>query len=180
MQSPFEIVVRKLIELGFYDYLFPFIITTTIFYALLKKSKLIGESVVVNATLATSIAFLIFGFPVLAGITLSTPFATFFTQVTIWILVFAVGILIASLFYPNIQVFLTKYFIERMSRTIWGLIALGLMLFIISGLLWVMIGPVFVPRPGVIALPLDLLVSISGIIIFAIIIFIAAWMVRGV
>jgi len=125
MEPYFEIVARNLIEIGFYEYILPTLMTAAIIYGLLKKSKLVGESIVVNGTLAISIALLIFGFPALAGISLATPLSTFFTYTIIFILVFVVGILLASLFYPNLQDFLTKYFVERVSRTFWGLIVLG-------------------------------------------------------
>ena len=180
MEPYFEIVARNLIEIGFYEYILPTLMTAAIIYGLLKKSKLVGESIVVNGTLAISIALLIFGFPALAGISLATPLSTFFTYTIIFILVFVVGILLASLFYPNLQDFLTKYFVERVSRTFWGLIVLGLALLIMSNLLWVLIGPTTQPKPGAIVMPLDLIISIVGIIIFTIIIFLATWMMRGV
>ena len=72
MVSLFEEMVQRLIDLGFYDFFLPFILSTAIFYALLKKSKIISDSPLVNATLALSIAFLIFGYPVIAGISVGT------------------------------------------------------------------------------------------------------------
>jgi hypothetical protein len=54
MVSPFEAVAKKMVDLGFYSYIFPFIITSAIFYALIKRSKLFGESVTASAAVALS------------------------------------------------------------------------------------------------------------------------------
>ena len=180
MVSPFEMIVKKMIELGFYDFLFPFLITSAIFYALLKKSKIISESQVVNATLALSISFLIFGFPILANISLATPFSAFFVQTTVFILLFMVGMLIASMFYPDLGKFLTEYFIERKSRTIWVLIALGIAIFVMSGMIGVITGPLITPpKPGMPpGPPADIVVVAGALIIFTIVLLIAASVLR--
>jgi|GEM_PF-1979066 len=181
MTSPFEEIIQRLIDLGFYDFFLPFILSSAIFYALLKKSKIISESSLVNATLALSIAFLIFGYPVIAGISLASPFSNFFVQITIWILIFAFGFLLASLFYPDITKFLTSYFVERRSRFIWVAIVLGIIAFITSGLVSVLTGPLGqTPKPGQTpSPPLDVIALAAGIFILIAIIVIAASVISG-
>jgi len=181
MVSPFEEMIQRLIDLGFYDFFLPFILSTAIFYALLKKSKIISDSPLVNATLALSIAFLIFGYPVIAGISLASPLSSFFVQITIWILIFAFGFLIASLFYPDIAKFLTGYFVERRSRFIWVAVVLGIVAFITSGLVSVFTGPLGQgPKPGQApGPPLDVVALAAGIFILIAIIVIAASVMAG-
>ena len=180
MVSPFEIIVKKMIELGFYDFLFPFLITSAIFYGLLKKSKIVSESQIVNATLALSVSFLIFGFPILANISLATPFSAFFIQTTVFVLIFVIGLLIASMFYPDLGRFLTEYFVERRSRTIWVLIALGIAIFVMSGMVGVITAPLAAPpKPGMPpGPPTDVVVVAAAIVIFTIVLLIAASVLR--
>lgn len=174
----FEIVVRKMIDLGFYDFLFPFIISSALFYAMLRKSKIMGESAVVNGVLALCIALLIFGFPVLAGLSLATPLSTFFVQSTVWILMIFIGILMASFFYPD----LPKMLLERFKRrtTLYIMIAVGISLFISSGLVTTYTHALFAPpKPGAPpAPPVDVILISASIVIFIILILIAAAMVR--
>jgi cytochrome b subunit of formate dehydrogenase len=177
--NPFELIIKKMIDLGFYDFLFPFIIASAIFYALLKKSKVMGESVVINATLALSIALLIFGFPILAGLSLATPLSSFFTQATTWILIFFIAVLMASFFYPDI----TKVLLEQFTRrtALFVMIAIGIALFITSGLVTTftfgLAGP---PKPGAPPTPpLDVILIASSLIIFIVVILVAAALLRG-
>jgi hypothetical protein len=174
--NPFETIINKMISLGFYNYLFPFIITSAIFYALLKKSKVFGESIFINAIISLSIALLIFGYPVIAGISLATPLSTFFTQATVWILVFAIGILLASFFYPD----LTKVLLETFKRrsTLMIMLAIGITLFITSGLLSVFTSGLYASRPGALGPPLDIILIATGLIIFVVLIIIATAITR--
>jgi hypothetical protein len=174
--NPFEMIVNKLIALGFYDFLFPFIITSAIFYALLRKSKVFGESAFINAAISLSIALLIFGFPVIAGISLATPLSTFFTQATVWILIIAIGFLLASFFYPD----LTKVLLETFKRrtTLMMMLAIGITLFITSGLLSVFTSGLYAPRAGAPAPPLDIILIAAGLIIFVVLIIIATAITR--
>ncbi len=174
MANPFEIVVQQLIDLGFYNFLFPFIITAALFFALLKKSKILGESVSINAAVSLSVAFLVFGFPVLAGISLATPLATFFTQVTVWILIIVVGLVFASFFYPDLTGFLSKMITSR--TMLFEMITLGVALMIISGLVITFSGQLSdTPRPGQPpGPPLDVALISAAVIIFVVIILIAS------
>ncbi|MCD6483295.1 MAG: hypothetical protein J7K83_03455 [Candidatus Aenigmarchaeota archaeon] len=128
----FENVAQQLAEAGFFTYFLPFIIFTAFAYALLKRSKVFGDSVVLNGVLAFSLGLLVFGSPFLLGIDLSRALSLFFVQAFSFLLVFFIGILISALFYPD----LLKVLEETMKRrtTMYAMIALGLALFIISGL----------------------------------------------
>ncbi len=174
MANVFETVVQKLIEVGFYDLLI-FVISLTIFYAILRKVKILGESPVVNAVLAFSIAFLIFGFPVIVGFSLTLPLVSFFTQSFVWILVFFIGFLIASFFYPDLPKFLAEKFTSRSMISI--AITIGFVSVIISGL----IGVLWATPPGAggIQLPFDTVITAAGVIIFIILIIVAASIAKG-
>jgi len=178
MASPFEIVIEKMIEFGFYSYIFPFLISSAIFYALFKKSKILGDSVVINAVIALSIAFMVLGFPVLVGFTLETELSLFFTQATVFILIFVVGIIIASVFYPDLPKLLSEQFTRR--TTIYQMIALGIALFVTSGLVIVFTQGVApdpnATRPTATA---DVVLIVSGIVIFIVLIMIAASAIRS-
>ena len=178
MVSPFEIVVKKLSELGFYDFLIPFIISSVVFYAVLKKSKILGDSPVLNGILSLSIAFMIFGFPILTGITLGISLATFFTQLAVFALIFIVALVIASVFYPDLTKTLTETFKSR--NVIWIMIAIGFTLMITSGLITAIFSPaVFGGGAGKLGPPTDVLMLVAGLVIFMVLLIIAAATARG-
>lgn len=169
MTNIFELVIERLLEVGFYDLLI-FIIALSIFYAILKKSKLF-ESPLVNAALAFSVAFLIFGFPIILNYSLVLPMAHFFTQSFLWILVFLVGFLLASFFYPDLPKFLTEKFTSRSMLSIG--IAVGISIAVISGMigiLWVTPAPEEATRPIV---GRETTTIAAGVIIFVILLIIA-------
>ena len=169
MENIFEILITKLIEVGFYDLLI-FVISLTLFYTLLRKVKVFGESPVVVAVLAFSIAFLIFGFPVIVGFSLTLPLVTFFTHSFIWILMLFIGILIASFFYPDLPKFLAEKFTTR-SMLFIG-VAIGITSVIISGLIAVFWATP--PGEGRIQVPFDTVVAAAGVIIFVVLILLAS------
>ena len=174
MANVFETVIQKLIDVGFYDLLI-FVISLTIFYAVLRKVKILGESPVVNAALAFSIAFLIFGYPVIVGFSLTLPLVTFFTQSFVWILIFFIGFLIASFFYPDLPKFLAEKFTSRSMISI--AITIGLASVIISGLIAVLWATP--PAEGGIGIPFDTVITAAGVIIFVILLIVAASVARG-
>jgi hypothetical protein len=173
MTNVFEIIAQKLIDLGVYDFLFPFIITSAIFYGLLKKTKILGESVTINGVLALSIAFLIFGFPKLIGVTLASPFSRFFTGVTVWILIIGTGVLLAGFFYPDLLKFLAEAFTRRTALIV--MIVIGISLFITSGFITVFTGgwtPTAPGAPGP-GISTDVIILAAAIIIFIVLLIIA-------
>lgn len=137
MPNYFELVARKMAELGFFNYLFPFMILLAITYAILRRSKLV-ENKVAAGVLSISISFMIvFGFPLATGFELASPLSAFFMQASVFILVFFIGLLIASFFYPDLAEKLPKFFVRR--TTLFAMIALAFVLFISSGLVGVFI-----------------------------------------
>lgn len=178
MPSLFEPLVKWMIEQGFYSFLFPWIITSAIFYGLLRKSKVFGESPVLNGVVSISIAFLIIGFPFLSQFSLALPISTFFTQATVFLLILVIGFIFASLFYPDLSKFLLEKFTRRTTLSI--LIVLGIALFITSGLVGVFTYGIGKPaEPGTPSPPTDVIILAAGIIIFMVIIIIAGAMVMG-
>lgn len=179
MASIFQPVVEKLIELGFYEFFFPWLITAAIFFGLFRKSKILGESPVLNGVVALSIAFLVFGFPVIAGFSLALPISSFFTQATAIILFIVMGLLLASAFVPDLRDFLGKAFTRR--TILWEMLAIGLTLFITSTLVsifWTQAGkPV---APGAPPAPsTDIITIAAGIIIFVVLLIIASSVAIG-
>lgn len=110
MVNFFEIAVQKLIDVGFYNFLLPFILFVTLFYAVLRKTKLLGDSEIVHGVLSVVFGLFIFGMPVILGNSLTVPLATFLTQGAVAMLVFIIGLLIASFFYPNLMESLPQIF----------------------------------------------------------------------
>lgn len=168
MENIFEILVTKLLEVGFYDFLL-FVIALGLFYAILKKTKFF-DSPVVTGVLAFSIAFLIFGYPVLMNFSLVLPFTAFFTQSFLFILVFFIGMLIASFFYPDLPKFIGEHFTSRTMMFVG--ITIGVAVALISGsttLIWLTPAQED-PRPSA---PSEVTSIASGVIIFMILLIIA-------
>ncbi len=161
MENIFEILITKLIEVGGYD-LIIFIFALTVFYAILKKYKILGESQGINAVVALTIAFLIFGYPVLVGFSLTLPLAKFFTQGLLWIMLFFMGILIASLFYPDLPKFISKTFKTR--TVIWVAIFFTVVSLILSGFVSVLWASP--PASGNVEIPFDLSITTAGVLLF--------------
>ena len=169
MENVFEIVIRKALEVGFYDLLI-FVFALTLFYALLKKFKILGESPTINAIIAFVMAFFIFGYPVLVGYSLTMPLTKFFASSMLYILLFFMGILISSFFYPDLPKFLTKTFTSR--TFIWIAGFLVLLAIITSGLLNVLWESASVE--GNVQSPPDVSFIVAGIIVFLLVVLIAS------
>ncbi len=133
MSSPFQIVAEKLGEIGVYDFLLPWLITSAIIWALLKKSQLFGENaVVINSVLSISISFFIWGFIIFTGNTeVGSSLSKFFTQMTFVAIGFSVMLIIGSMFFPDF----TGALKEKIPPTMfWIVIVIGIILLIGSGL----------------------------------------------
>ena len=104
MASPFETVILKLRDLGMFKFFFPFMLSAAIFYGLLRKSKIFGdpkENAVINAVIALVASFMVWAYPIIAGVNIETQMAAFFTQAMIASLVVMFGLLIASFALPT-------------------------------------------------------------------------------
>jgi len=179
--TPFEIVVNKLITLGFYDFFFPFLILTVIMYALLRKSKILGDSNVISAVVALAVGMLILGFPVVVGMTFTTELSTFFVQSTVWILVIVVAVIMASIVYPDMGRTLSEQFKTR--SFMWYMLIITLGIFITSGLVGVITNvgnPALTgDQPETPGPPADLVLIMGALIIFMVLIAIAASIMGG-
>jgi len=173
MANIFEPVATKLLELGVLD-IFIFIIVAAVFYALLKKSKILGGTPAVDGVVAISIAFFVFLFRWITGFSLTEPFSMLFTQATAVLLLFVFGLMAASMFYPDMMKWLPQVFGgSRSMLTI--MIVLGLALVISSGLITVFWASSTAPAaPGEVGPPMDLILIAVGLIIFIVVIIIAA------
>lgn len=163
-QNYFEIIIQKMIDLGFYGYFFPFVITLAIAFALLQKSKILGENAKVNGVVAGVLAFLVFGFPVITGTSLAEPISIFFTQTIVIALVFVMVIVIASIFHPKIFDFLSEEFTAASLNSI-IVIVIGLL--IVSSLITVFWSATKTPeKPGEIRSSSDIRILIVILIAF--------------
>ncbi|MDI6825803.1 MAG: hypothetical protein QMD36_01250 [Candidatus Aenigmarchaeota archaeon] len=176
MLNPFQLIMERLIELGVINFFIPWIITTTVFWALLNKSK-IFESPLVNAILSISVAFLVWGYlvsPVAIG--LGKYLSVFITQGLVIIIVFLFGLLGASMFYPKFSEFLTTTFKSR--TIIWVFLAIFVSaLFFTSGLYKVLITGF--PPPGKEADVTTLIVMLVALIIGILVLVGVEWGVEG-
>lgn len=175
MVSPFEAVVQRLWDLGFFTYILPYILTVAIFYGLLRKSQIFGapeKNVAVNASVALVASLFVWASPVLLGIDPGKLLPLFFLQASIGILVIAVSIMVVSMFFPNIQETLSKAFGGKSVAIfiIFGLI-IGFAVFVSSGLVNVIF-------PAGIFVPADVMTAAIVIILIIIAIAVIGWMVK--
>ncbi len=99
----FQIAIERLLEFGFYDFLLPFILFTTILYAMLRKTQILGESAVIHGIVSVGVGLFIFALPVIIGIGIVPTLTRFFAQMSIFMIVILFGLLVASFFYPNLM-----------------------------------------------------------------------------
>jgi len=135
MVSPFEAVARRLGELGVYDFLLPWLITSAIIWGLLEKSQIFGEGkAAINSVLSISISFFIWGFLIFTGSKeVGSSLSKFFTQMSFVAVGFAVILLVGSLFYPDFPEALE----ERIPKEsmFWIVVVIGLVIAISVGLI---------------------------------------------
>ena len=110
MANIFQIAVERLVDVGFYNFLLPFILFTTVLYAVLKKTQILGDSPIIHGIISVTAGLFVFGVPVLTGVDLSAGLSAFLTQGVIIILVVLVGFLIGSFFVPNLTEKLPEIF----------------------------------------------------------------------
>jgi len=175
MADPFTTTIEKLRGTGFFEFLLPFMLTAAIFYGLLRKSKIFGEpekNVAVNGIVALTAAFMVWSYPVLAGVSFVDKFPVFFTQAMSAMLVMMVGLLITSMFVPPD---LPEKITKMLDKRLWIVLVLGILIgggiLISSGLinLFFPTGPTF---GGVSE---DVIMTVSVVILFFVTILIMAW-----
>jgi uncharacterized membrane protein YjfL (UPF0719 family) len=177
MVSPFEVVILKLRSMGAFQFLFPFMLTSAVFYGLLRKSQLFGppeKNVAVNAVVALIAAFMVWAYPIIAGVSIEQQLTIFMFNGSIALLTVMVALMIVSMFFPPD---LPARLGERLkggrsagALIIFGLIV-GISILFSSGLV-----NVFIP-PGIFEIPSDVFLTIITLIILGaiIVVIIAPW-----
>jgi len=135
MVSPFEIVARRLGELGVYDFLLPWLITSAIVWGLLQKSKIFGENaVVINSVISLSISFFIWGFIIFTGsTTVGSSLSIFFMNMVLVGVAFAFILVIGAMFFPD---YTQKLKDAIPTETLfWIVVVIGLVLAVVAGLI---------------------------------------------
>lgn len=170
MPDILEPIVRKFTES--FSSLLIFVFIFTIFYAIIRKSKVLGESPVMNGAVSFVVAFLVMWFSVTV-MPLSQPLSAFFAQGTTLLLFIIFGIIAASLFYPDLPKVMGEQF--KSKSTLWVMIILGVVLFVTSGLLsvfWAQFAQP--PKPGETRPATDVVLVAVAILVFAFVLAAAA------
>lgn len=132
MINPFQLVAERLAEYGFFGFMLPWLITSAVFYGLLKKSG-IFSSEMINGLLSISVAFFIWGYLISpVAVELTTPLSTFFTQLSIIVVVFLFGLVAISMFHPDLGKTLSE--VVKGGSFIWIGVVIVVLLLFMSGL----------------------------------------------
>jgi len=175
MVDIFTPVIARLIELGFFKFMLPYILTSAVFYGLLRKSQVFGkpdENVAVNAVVALIASFMVWASPVILGIDIQTQLAAFFTQGIVVTLVFMIALLIIGMFLPPDT---TKQLADNLFKgnKMGAILVIGIIfafiIFATSGLWKVMLGPELFEQTS------DVIVAIVVIILLVIPIIFITW-----
>jgi hypothetical protein len=143
-EPPIVPVIRQLHDIGFFTFWLPFFLTSSLFYALLRKSEILGppeRNVATNAVLALGAAFFVWSAPILLGVDITTQLVAFFAQSLGTMLVFMIALLMISMIFPpNLPDYLSKTI--KVGKFWGGLIVVGVLVGVLifgtSGLLGVL------------------------------------------
>lgn len=171
MVNPFEIAIKAMSERGFFQFLFPFMLSAAIFYGLLRKSQIFGppeRNVAVNGVVALVAAFMVWAYPIIAGIDITLQLSNFFIQGLSVSLIVMFGLMIAGMFFPPD---LPKVLSEKFKGAgFWGVvivagILVGLIVFLSSGLM-----NIFFPQAvfGENFLSSDIFLTVISLVILAV------------
>jgi hypothetical protein len=175
MADIFTPVIQRLIDLGFFKFMLPYILTSAVFYGLLRKSQIFGksdENVAVNAVVALIASMMVWASPIILGIDIQTQLAAFFTQGIVVTLVFMIALLIVGMFLPPD---LTKQLSDNLFKgnKMGAVLAIGIIfafiIFATSGLWKVLLGPEIFQQAS------DITVAVIVIILFVIPIIFITW-----
>jgi len=134
MAGPFEIVAQKLGEMGFYNFLLPWLVTSALLWGLLKRSNFFGEnSIVINSVLSISVSFFIWGFIIFTGSDVGTSLSTFFTQMIFVGLAFLLIVLLGSLLVPDFTEQLKK--VLPTTSVLWIVVVIGVIMLLGAGMI---------------------------------------------
>ena len=166
MPDVFRSLILKMNEVGMFNFLFPFMITSAIFYGVLRKSQIFGppeKNVALHAVISLSAAFMVWAFPVINGVDIQSQLSTFFMQGMVVMLILMVGLMVTGMFLPSD---LPAKLWERLQGTSFPMavllvgIAVGIIVFITSGLVSLFLTPEMVATiPGDIFLTIVLVLA---------------------
>jgi hypothetical protein len=175
-QNLFLEMVQSFLSRGVFDILL-FILLFVTFYAVLMKSKVLGENSGINGVVAVAAALFVSLYSTFTGFSLIEPLSRFFTQATAIALAFVAALLIASFFYPDLPKVLGEHF--KSPTILYILIPLAITILITSRTIWVVWAGYKAGAGGGPGLPVDLAALVVGLFIFVVILMIAATVGRG-
>jgi len=118
--------------MGAFNFLFPFILTSAIFYGLLRRSQIFGkpeETVAINGVIALVAAFMVWAYPILTGIDIETQLSKYFFFGTVSLLTIVIGLLAGSMILPEgIGKFLGEKVEKGRSAILAGILIMGLLI----------------------------------------------------
>ncbi len=142
MANVFEQVIIKMIDVGMFQFMLPFMMTSAIVYGLLRKSQILGspkESVTINATVSLVIAFMVWASPIILGVDIETRLAAFFVQGISVTLVVMVALMIIGMMLPPDLPSQLKDIFKGNNKIMTGILVsgllIGLILVVSSGLI---------------------------------------------
>ncbi|MCS7122956.1 MAG: hypothetical protein RMJ17_00025 [Candidatus Aenigmarchaeota archaeon] len=180
MGDVFANAMNFLLEKGFFNFLL-WTFFSAVTYSLLKRTKILGESVFINGIVALTVSFFIFLFPYLAGINYVFNFSLYFAQLSLFLVVLIFSLLLASFFYPNLWETIEKLFTRR--TQIWVMLALAFVLLLTSNLINIFTLPLI--NGGVVGgvrgpqLPQQISIFLAALFIFLVFILLGTAVVRG-
>jgi len=170
MANVFETVITYMVDSGLYNLLI-FAFALGVLFTILKRIKIFGESTLVNGAISFAMAFMVFGYPVIIGYSLVTPFVSMFAQATAIMLIVGVALLITNFFYPDLPKFLASRFTSRGALT--AALAVTIIIALTSGAASVLINS---PKSsaGAPSAPTDLIIMVGIVILLIIVLLIAS------
>ena len=174
MTDPFTLALHRIAEFGVFNFLFPWMIILAFLYALLQKGKILGESKLINGTVALVLSFFVLYFPVASGAELGPVLSRFIMQMSIFMIIFIFGAIGASILYPDLSGMLKERMTHRSFLFIFVVIALTA--FITSGLLKVYIQGAMGVGGEVSQIKKDVYTLSVSLVIMIVVLIIASWL----
>lgn len=163
MPDIFRPIILRLQEIGAFNFLFPFLLTSAIIYGLLRKSKVFGDpekNVAVNSVIALVAAFMVWAFPIMQGIDVEAQLSTFFAQGLFVSLSLMFALMFFSMVAPDPSAALGKFVQNREVAVIVVAIIVGIFIFLTSGLF-----NLIIPKETLAGIPSDILLGLGVILI---------------
>jgi choline-glycine betaine transporter len=176
MADIFTAVIQKLQQIGAFNFLFPYILTSAIFYGLLRKSQIFGKSednVAVNGIVAIVAALMVLAYPILSGVSMEGLLPPFFAQGLVVTLVFMIALMIMGMFLPpDLPDVLSKNLLKgnKMGAMLIVGIFFGFLILFLSGLGNVLLGPHVIAT-----IPEDVMTLIAIILLIIVPILLIVW-----